>query len=467
MTKAKGTGPSGTAPPGSSGITVIVVGLGIGGLSAVIECQRKGHHVIGIEQQSSLKPIGDSIGLASNAATVVKKWGDGSVDAALAPLLNLPDTMDICDSAGKLLVRSRMAGYGEGHGYPCHRGELAMVLYEHARTLECVEFRLGHRILDYWEDNTRAGVIMDGERLAADCVIAADGVHSQARRFVSGDDGRPHSSGYAMYRAWFDAEAVATDPETRWVVDNTETAERDNTWVFIGEDIHLMLGTAKAGKEVFWMCTHKDVYDIGESWSFPGKVEDALKIIENWPIAQTLRPVLIKTPANRLIDFKLLWRDPLDTWISKSGRIMVIGDAAHPYLPTSGQGAGQAIEDAATVAITLELSGRRDVKAGLKVAEKLRYQRACKIQQMGIETRDSWHKADWDQLEQNAAIIEMPRPHWIFGHDCQEYAYAEFEKAMHSVRTGVEYQPSNIAPEGEDHQKVDFQAHVAATGVAA
>ena len=88
----------------------------------------------------------------------------------------------------------------------------------------------------------------------------------------------------------------------------------------------------------------------------------------------------------------------------------------HTYLPTSGQGAGQSIEDAATVAIALELAGRNNVKNGLMAAEKLRYvlasadhrpirvlsnlsqkkryQRACKIQKMGIETRDAWHKTN-------------------------------------------------------------------------
>ncbi|KAF9894564.1 hypothetical protein FE257_006449 [Aspergillus nanangensis] len=412
MTKTQGSGPSGTVPPNSSGIRVIVVGLGIGGLSTVIECQR------------------DSIGIASNAAKVINRWGNGIVAENLAPLLNLVDKMDIYDSSGEFLLESPMSGYGDGQGYPCHRGELAMTLYNYALTLEGIEFRLGHHIIDYWESETQAGVDIDGERLAADCVIAADGVHSKARRHITGDDGKPHSSGYAMYRAWFGTEDVAADPEAQWVLENTQRGDRDNTSVYIGADIHVMVGTAKGGKEVFWMCTHKDSFEISESWSFPGKVDEMLECISDWPIMPKLKAVIEKTPQERLIDFKLLWRDPLDTWISNNGRIMLIGDAAHPYLPTSGQGASQAIEDAAVVAIALELTGRDNVKKGLKVAETLR---------------------------QNAAGLEFPRPNWIFGHDSQEHAYAEFDKAMESINRNIEYQATNIPPEVINHRTVDFR----------
>lgn len=188
---------------------------------------------------------------------MISKWGGGSVDATLASLVNLPDVMNICDWHGKLLVKSNMSGYGQGHGYPCHRGELAVVMYEYAKTLENVEFRLGHRITEYWETETEAGIIANGEKISADCVIAADGVHSKARRYVTGDGGAPHGSGYAIYRAWFDAELIKVDPDARWLLEDTERGDRDNTWLYIGPDIHCMLGTAKGGKEVFWQCTHK------------------------------------------------------------------------------------------------------------------------------------------------------------------------------------------------------------------
>ena len=165
--------------------------------------------------------------------------------------------MSIYNDQGDLLVDSDMAGYGRGQGYPAHRGDLAVAFYEHAKEIG-VEFRLGHRITEYFENEEESGVIIEGERIAADCVIGADGIHSKARGPVTGQDPAPHSSGYAMYRAWFDSTEVAADSETRWILKGSETD--DVTKVYIGKDVHVMIGTAKRGKELFWMCTHKVLF---------------------------------------------------------------------------------------------------------------------------------------------------------------------------------------------------------------
>lgn len=66
MSTIQTTGPDGTAPPGSSGISVIVVGLGICGLSVAIECHRKGHRVKAYEKTEELKPIGAGLAFISH-----------------------------------------------------------------------------------------------------------------------------------------------------------------------------------------------------------------------------------------------------------------------------------------------------------------------------------------------------------------------------------------------------------------
>jgi 2-polyprenyl-6-methoxyphenol hydroxylase-like FAD-dependent oxidoreductase len=94
-------------------------------------------------------------------------------------------------------------------------------------------------------------------------------------------------------------------------------------------------------------------------------------VVEGW--AERPRKVMSLTPPNQLIDYKLLWRDPLPTWSSKFGRMLLVGESAHPFLPSSGQGAAQAIEDAATIAICLELAGKDRVPLAVKTSEKIRY----------------------------------------------------------------------------------------------
>lgn len=73
----------------------------------------------------------------------------------------------------------------------------------------------------------------------------------------------------------------------------------------------------------------RDEYDIDESWSTVGDVQKALSCIEDWD--PRCKDIVEGTTA--CIDFKLVHRDPLPTWVSGEGRIILIGDAAHPFLP--------------------------------------------------------------------------------------------------------------------------------------
>jgi 2-polyprenyl-6-methoxyphenol hydroxylase-like FAD-dependent oxidoreductase len=73
----------------------------------------------------------------------------------------------------------------------------------------------------------------------------------------------------------------------------------------------------------------RDDAAVDGEWSFPGKIEDVLDIVKDWDP----RCAAIVSKAPSCIDWKLLIHDPLPTWVSKSGRVVLIGDAAHPFLP--------------------------------------------------------------------------------------------------------------------------------------
>lgn len=311
------------------------------------------------------KHLGDVIGITGNAAQVISKWGDGKVQDELEPFLCDYARQNIHNSKGELLVSHTMLGYSAGSGYSANRGDMAVVFYNHVKELG-IEAHLGKRVTEYFETRDEAGVIVDGKRWPADCVLACDGVHSKARGFIIGRSDSPHSTGYAVYRAWFNGEQALKDPDLAWLLEGN----RDKMETFIGPETHCIIGTGRRCKDIVWTCTHRDVYDIAESWSFPGKTEDALKVVEGWD--PRIAAVIKKTPEKQLVDYKLLWRDPLPGWVSKHGRMMLVGDSAHPFLPTSGQGAGQAVEDAATVAICLELAGKDRIGLALRTSEKIR-----------------------------------------------------------------------------------------------
>jgi 2-polyprenyl-6-methoxyphenol hydroxylase-like FAD-dependent oxidoreductase len=140
---------------------------------------------------------GDVIGITANAAQIISKWGDGSVDKELQDILSDYEMLNLYTSSGEPLLSHTMLGYSHGSGYAANRGDMALIFYKHVKSLG-IDVRLGTKITEYFETEHEAGVIVDGTRFSADCVLACDGVHSKARGFITGSVGVPHATGYAV-----------------------------------------------------------------------------------------------------------------------------------------------------------------------------------------------------------------------------------------------------------------------------
>ncbi|KAF2453533.1 hypothetical protein BDY21DRAFT_417112 [Lineolata rhizophorae] len=450
-TTTKGSGPQGKAYPGSSGIKVIIIGLGYAGAVAAIECHRKGHQVVIYEQNADVSTLGDMIGLSPNAAQVVAGWDNGRIQEQIIPhagqyVVNVIHRHD----SGEVLFRQPMDGYTSYSGYLAPRPLLMRLFADYCRTLG-IPIHFGVRVTDVFENENEAGIIANGRKITADCILACDGVHSKARGTITGLKDRPYPTGYAAFRAWYNADLIKDNPKLQFLLEG----DHDKMETFIGPNMHAIYGTCSQKKIVMWTVTHKDTFDVNESWTQPGKVEDALNYTKGWD--SRIHEVIKYTPSDQIFDHKLAWRDALPTWTSKHHRMIVLGDAAHPFVPTSGQGAGQAIEDGATIAVCLELAGKQRVPLGLQVCEKLRHARASLAQRMGLETRDIWHKTDWDLVKRQPETVSMPIPGWLFSHSPQKYAYEEFDIAAEAIETGSEYIATNVPPPEVNHRINDFK----------
>jgi 2-polyprenyl-6-methoxyphenol hydroxylase-like FAD-dependent oxidoreductase len=183
----------------------------------------------------------------------------------------------------------------------------------------------------------------------------------------------------------------------------------------------------------------QDEADVEESWSAPGYVEEAIKTVEGW--APIVHSIIRKTPHDGLIDWKLVFRDPLPTWISPKRRIALMGDAAHPFLPTSIQGASQSMEDGVTAAICLERAGKNNIPEAIRAYEKIRYPRVLATQRTGITNRDNWHKADFDYVKKNPESVRLPRHEWILNFDCAKHAYDIYNETVESLRKDPAWKP--------------------------
>jgi 2-polyprenyl-6-methoxyphenol hydroxylase-like FAD-dependent oxidoreductase len=196
--------------------------------------------------------------------------------------------------------------------YDCHRADMHRLLFETAAKMGAV-LHLGSRVEDYREDDDAAEITVNGETWRGDVVIGADGVKSKARVPVIGYEDKALASGYALYRAFFDANIIKRDPMTSHLVRDNDDARTG----WIGPDIHSIVATIKHGMEFNWVLTHKDNSGIDESWVFPGNKQEALDFLEGWD--PVIRRVVELTPPESLLDWKLMFRDPLPTVISATG----------------------------------------------------------------------------------------------------------------------------------------------------
>ncbi|KAH6662542.1 putative MAK1-like monooxygenase [Halenospora varia] len=395
------------ATPPPSGIKVVVVGAGFGGLTAAIECKRQGHEVVIYESFPELKALGDIISFGANGGRIFHRWNNGTVSAEMRKV-----SIDLSEygfkihkyDTGEVVAHQKTPEKDPSSPvFNGHRGELHTIVFEYAQSIG-IKINLGKKV-----------------EVRGDMVVGSDGVRSKARTLVLGYEDKPKSSGYAVWRAWFSNKDMIADPRTKQFCENGDTF---NGW--IGPDVHFLFSTIKNGSDCCWVLTHRDSHDIDESWSFPGKLSEVLEVLEGWD--PMCKAIVEKTPS--IVDWKLVYRDPLPTWVSKEGRICLLGDAAHPFLPTSAQGATQAVEDGVTLAVCLKRAGKENVPAAVKSYQEIRYDRVRKVQKTGETTRDMWHKADWDKVKKDPKAIELPREDWVMLFDAERHAEEVFDEVV-------------------------------------
>lgn len=183
--------------------------------------------------------------------------------------------------------------------------------------------------------------------------------------------------------------------------------------------------------------THLDSSDIAESWSEKPLKKDVHYYLKEAGFPQVWHDTVDITPEERLIDYKLVWRDPLTTWLSPSKRCAVLGDAAHCHLPTSAQGACQAVEDAVTAAMCLQRCNG-DVELGLQVFERIRFNRSHVIHQASISTRDIYHKNDWtpELIEKHPDSLIIPFFDWVTEYNVFEQVNEHYKHLAEDVKRG-------------------------------
>ncbi|KAN0117901.1 hypothetical protein V8E51_003878 [Hyaloscypha variabilis] len=427
-----------------SGIDVLVVGAGLGGLFAAIELYRQGHNVRMIESKPKVEGFGDFVGIAPSATKQFKKW-PGMMETYL-DIVYRP-CMSLFKHDGELLGGPFSIKEGvDDLPTPVSRPKLIGALYEYATSLG-ISVTFGKRVVDYYEilEANKAGVITEsGERFEADLVISADGVGSLSWKTVSGEISKPKSSGFSVYRVAYPSKTAFENP----VVKKTFALQDD------GDDVcHLYLGKNSHGivlvspEITTWMLTHKDDGTSAESWNRRLDAEEVIQGLDKsvkW--AESFLAVMSQTPPQSVVDYKLMWRNPNPKWASDGGLILQIGDSAHSFLPTSANGATQAMEDGISIAACLRLAGKNNVSLATRIHTALRFERVACAQRSGFKNREKWHHTDFEEAKRHPEKLTMQVGRWINLHDPEVYVYDNYRQCLNHIVSGAPFQNTNIPP---------------------
>ena len=369
----------------------LIVGAGIGGLAAAAGLRRDGHEVVVLERAAEVVGLGAGISLWPNAINALGRLGlrDAVMDVG-SPV----SSGSIRTWRGDVLLPDEVATFAERFGAPLvvvHRRDLHAALLG---SLGDVVVKTGSEVASLGQDDSGVRVTLaNGSTEEGDLVVGADGIRSVVRSSVLGD-GPPRYSGATAWRTVVPLDAG--------LLGRTRDGEywghgRLFGIVRLGDDSAYCFAAARAPE--------------GERDSPEEEKAALLAGVDGW--ADPIPELVEATPAEAILRHDLYDRPAKGPWGKK--RVTTLGDAAHPMLPNLGQGACQAIEDAAALAHALRPGQPRPddaipVETDLRAYESARMARAhMVVRQSRQVSRAALAKGPVAEGVRNLVLRSLPK----------------------------------------------------------
>ncbi|WP_321909572.1 alpha/beta hydrolase fold domain-containing protein [Paraburkholderia sp. J11-2] len=385
---------------------VVIAGGGIGGLTTALALLHQGIEPIVLERAPQLTEVGAGVQIAANGTIVLRELG---LERAVASVATVPAGFDYLElSTGRRLYYAPLGKDAEArYGallYNIHRADLIDLL---AKALPPGVVRLGAECESVSQDEDSAWVTLkNGEVIRGDVVIGADGIHSAVRTALRGPEEKQFAN-ILMWRSLIPADRL----------EGLSLPVAGNNWFGVGRNI-----------VSYWV--RKDLYSIlasvpatevsRESWTQSGDVEQLRRSFEG--CEPTVQKMLAQVDNTFITG--MYHRDPIESWTT--GRIALLGDAAHAMVPYLAQGACQSIEDAWVLATCLKNHGSAGVQDALLEYERRRQPRTKRIQAGARYVVDWAHEPDAARVRQRngrlkglSRIDPLGEISWSFawGHD--------------------------------------------------
>jgi len=324
--------------------TALIVGAGIGGLATGIALRQAGWRVRVFERAENPRELGFALNLAPNAIAALRELG---VADAIVHEGDLTGDAEIRAAGGRVLRRINISS-----ALDRATSVVALRPVLHGALMNAVgadALVLARPVTAFDETGDRVRVIAaDGTTEEGDVLVGADGVGSVVRKQIHPDEPRPTLSRYTAARGVaYGANALMSGlSAVAYFGDGFEAA------------------TVQAGRDAIYWYMSLLTADVRLDQDQPrAMLETRARTLDDH-----FRAILAATPDGDFRIEPLYERAPLERW--GRGRVTLVGDAAHPMLPHTGQGAAQSLEDA--VALGLALKHASDVPAALRRYEAVR-----------------------------------------------------------------------------------------------
>ncbi|MFE3027729.1 FAD-dependent oxidoreductase [Nocardia tengchongensis] len=339
-------------------LTVLISGGGIGGLAAALALRQRGIRVRVFERATELRDGGAGLHIWTNGTIALERLG------VLREVLDTAPVQQVTHFGtwrGQLFGAWPVGEFVEKYGCPTiavERSVLHRVLSAAVSAFpDDTEIRTGAAVVGFEQDATGVTVeLSDGDRVRGDVLIGADGINGTIRNGLLGMQ-RPRYTGYIAWRGKAELRHPKIPPGTFYALFGNGTR-------FTFYDV--------APGVVHWMSVANGA---------PGGQDDgdprAMLAQRHHDWMSPIDEILAATPPEAIIRGDVLDRAPDKRW--GTGRVTLLGDAAHPITFNIGQGACQALEDALVLAEELDAT---DPVTALRRYEKQRRARTAGLQKV-------------------------------------------------------------------------------------
>lgn len=338
----------------------LVVGGGIGGMSAAIALRKLGVHVDLIDLDPQWRVYG--AGITITGATLRAFHALGVLDAVVASAY-AGDGIQVCDMSGQRIARVPTPLVTESD-LPSSGGIMRPLLHKilSKQTLALgTRVRLGLTIDSLTDEKEVVGVVFsDGRTAVYDMVVGADGVFSRVRRLLFPDAPRPQYTGQCVWRL------VAPRP-----------AQIDRRHFFLGGPHKVGLTPVSSDEMYMFLLETTPRRPALPDEELPAELS---RLMEGY--GGPLHDIRESLGTSSSIVLR-----PLEGFLLPRpwhrGRTLLIGDAAHPTTPQLASGAGMAVEDALVLAE--ELARSETVEDALAGFMARRYERCRLVVENSLE----------------------------------------------------------------------------------